>query len=395
MQKSLLILPLSLLFISLSSPVAAQVVKQVFIDNSKRMVNGGSPLPAGSLFYLTGGINEEITLVKAAIYRNEKSGSLVFSDQWTRHYSDEGQAFYIPVDHKLQSNSRYNIHLTYYKTIRGEELEGFREKLHTSLKAYVDAVTAATEKKFQLNGSVNENMSRLNAIIESAFTYYSSHREQKFEGFSDIVRLKLQQIKDVGLGNARYNVQQDSTQTREGQQQQYANQLKTELTDILQREADGYLVAGVRTKYDELVMRSYPTERTRSYLPVNVGYGAVYLGGKADALEYDAQPYVGISIPFGNPRINKYVGNASLSLGVFLADFKNKQGDKITGPFIAKPFYAGLGYKIFDFLKLNAGVVATSTERVDLNNFKTEKVTLRPFVGISAEFDVSIGGGSR
>jgi len=32
-------------------------------------------------------------------------------------------------------------------------------------------------------------------------------------------------------------------------------------------------------------------------------------------------------------------------------------------------------------------------ERVDLNNFKTEKVTLRPFVGVSAEFNVSIGSG--
>jgi hypothetical protein len=392
MKKNLLFTVLVILTMG-NLPASAQTVKQVFIDNSKGMVNQGAPLPAGSLFYLTGGINEDVTLVKAELFRNEKASSLVFSNQWKRHYSDEGQAFYIPVDYKLQPNSKYNVHLTYFKTIRGEELESFRRKIHTNLQAYVDAVTAATEKKVQLNGSVNENMSRLNSIMENAFTYYSSHREQKFGGFSDIVRLKLEQIKDAGLNNAKYNVQQDTTLTQDGQKQQYASQLKTELTNVLKAEADEYIAAGVRIKYDEITLKSYPTERTKSYLPVNVGYGAVYLGGDVDDLEYSARPYVGISIPFGNPKINRYVGNASFSLGVFLSDFKNKQGEKITGPIISRPFYAGLGYRIFDFLKLNAGVVATSMERVDLNNFKTEKVTLRPFVGVSAEFNVSIGSG--
>lgn len=392
MKKSLLALFFASVLTGIFSLANAQAVKQVFIDNSKGgLINQGTPLPAGSFFYLTGGINDDITLVKAELYHNDKKKSLIYSNEWNRHHADEGQTFYIPVDYKLQPNSSYNIHLTYYKTIRGEELGRFREKLHQNLQAYVDAATITTEKKIELNGSVNENMKRLNSIMQNAFTYYSSHRGQEFGGFSDMVRLKLQQIKDAGLKYAKYNVQQDTVLSQEGVKQQYASQLKTELTNILTSEADEYTAAGIRTKYDEITVKSYPSEKTKSYLPVNVGYGAVYLGGNWNALEYSAQPYVGISIPFGNPRINRYLGNASFSLGVFLRNFKDKQGAKITGPIINKPFYAGLGYKVFDFLKFNAGCVATSTERVDLNSFKTEKVKLRPFVGLSAEFNISIG----
>lgn len=392
MKKSLFTFVATFLITGIFSGATAQAIRQVFIDNSKGgMIDQGTPLPAGSFFYLTGGINDAITLVKAELYRNDKKKSLLYSNEWNRHYSDEGQTFYIPVDYKLQPNSSYNIHLTYYKTIRGEELNQFKEKLHQNLQSYVDAVTVTTEKRIELNGSVKENMSRLNSVMTNAFTYYTSHRDEAFGGFSDMVRLKLQQIKDADLKDAKYNVQPDTALSQEGLKQQYASQLKTELMTMLMSESDDYLASGIRTKYDELTVKSYPSEKTKSYLPVNVGYGAVYLGGNWNSLEYSAQPYVGISIPFANPRINRYLGNASFSIGVFLRDFKDKQGAKITGPIINKPFYAGLGYKVFDFLKFNAGLTATSTEKVDLNNFKTEKVKLRPFIGLSAEFNVSIG----
>ena len=110
MKKDLLFTLLVIIIMGML-PVSGQTVKQVFIDNSKGMINQGAPLPAGSLFYLTGSIDETITLVKAELFRNEKASSLVFSNQWKRHYSDEGQAFYIPVDYKLHPNSKYNIHL--------------------------------------------------------------------------------------------------------------------------------------------------------------------------------------------------------------------------------------------------------------------------------------------
>ncbi|MEJ7829707.1 MAG: hypothetical protein WKF91_15970, partial [Segetibacter sp.] len=72
MKRNLFALVFASIVTVMFSLVRAQAVKQVFIDNSKGgMVNQGSPLPAGSFFYLTGAINDDITLVKGELYRND------------------------------------------------------------------------------------------------------------------------------------------------------------------------------------------------------------------------------------------------------------------------------------------------------------------------------------
>ena len=383
---------LAVLLCILSQTVTSQTVKQVFVDNNKRLFNDGNPLPAEHYFQVTGGIPAEVSLIKFELYKNPGDKTPLYVDSWKRHFSDNGRTFYIPVDYKLQSNRTYSITMTYYETLRGDRLGAFRDKVHSNLRMYVEAVTTNTDAKIRLNGSVQENLRRLNNIMRDSYRYYESHHSEPFAGFSDIVSLKLQQLRDAGLENARFNIDSDSTLSNSAAAQQYSKQLQDQLIALLHTEADNYISTGVRMVYDQVNFKDYRTEKTKSFLPLNVGYGAVYLGGSFNDLEYDAQPYAGISIPLANPRFKRFLGNASVSFGVFIRDFEDKQGNRLTGPLINKPFYLGLGYKIFDFLKFNAGAVALSQDRLDLNNFKTEKVSIHPFGGVSAEFNIFFGG---
>src|SRR5690606_3709132 len=116
--------------------------------------------------------------------------------------------------------------------------------------------------------------------------------------------------------------------------------------------------------------------RTQTVLPLFIGYGGVYLGGNVDNLEYDSQPYAGFSIPFGRGN-GAWFSRTSFVLGVFINNFKDADDNTITGPVVDRPVFAGLGFRIYDFIHFNAGVVATSTAKQNLSNIKTENIDLQ------------------
>ena len=86
------------------------------------------------------------------------------------------------------------------------------------------------------------------------------------------------------------------------------------------------------------------------------------------------------------------MNNMSISTGFFLSgDIKNQLGEKISGPVLDRPIYVGLGYNFFRFIRLNAGGTFITTEQLGGQNAKS----FQPFVGVSAEFNLWLGIGSK
>ena len=54
-----------------------------------------------------------------------------------------------------------------------------------------------------------------------------------------------------------------------------------------------------------------------------------------------------------------------------------------TGPIFKVPAYAALGYRAFQFIRINAGVTV-------LENTAQSSVKVYPFIGISAELNLSL-----
>ncbi|EPR70816.1 hypothetical protein [Cyclobacterium qasimii] len=132
---------------------------------------------------------------------------------------------------------------------------------------------------------------------------------------------------------------------------------------------------------------NYPTDKKPHYLPINIGYAGTYFGGGFNDLEYGTSAFAGISLPLGNKNFTKFLGNASISTGVFFSNMTDGNQTEISGPLIGRPSYIGLGYSIFRILRFNAGAVLTSSSV----NSNLENVTLYPFVGFSAEFNIWLG----
>ncbi len=144
---------------------------------------------------------------------------------------------------------------------------------------------------------------------------------------------------------------------------------------------------------DEITTLDYPTENLMNTLAINAGYAGIYESGGVSDFKYYSGPFAGISFPLGNRVYNSnFLSNTSISAGVFLKNFETPELNKVSGPVIGLPIYASLGYRVLKFIRLQAG--ATLLEETDQIT-DSKSVYLKPFVGISIEFQMWIGLGSK
>jgi hypothetical protein len=138
-------------------------------------------------------------------------------------------------------------------------------------------------------------------------------------------------------------------------------------------------------------VNNYATEKGQFILPVNIGYGAIYNSGGFDSLSYGQSAYVGLSFPLGNSAFKSNIlSNSSISFGAYLSNFDDENGEEITGPFIGRPLFLGVGTRAFKLLRVNAGVTALQKNSSD-SNFDVSEIYLRPSINLSFELGVWIG----
>lgn len=369
--------------------------KTVTFDYADNDLNGNQPLPAEQYFLVKGPISPVINLISLSIMKNNRSGDTLYTAIWRRPIGNTSENVTIPVRYKLRGNDHYQLALTYYRSLSDSERVRFAQAIRRNLETYVESALNISVARVSLRSPTRRIVTDMNQIVYNAFTYYKNGLTGTFLGFSDLVKSKLSQIEDVRLRNARYNVSSATSENTAQLRQRYASRLQQQLIDACMNEVIPFINDQLFVVQDIRNYRDFPTEKTRTTLALNVGYGAVYLSGNWDDLYYYPAPYLGASFPLGNAHFNRFMGNASVSAGVFLRDFRDENDEKITGPVVGRPVYLGFGYRMLRFVRINAGWVATAREKSTLQDIRFEDVKLRPFVGLSAEFNLWLGTATR
>ncbi len=367
--------------------------KTVVIDPDTRRMNQGNLLPAQSYFDLQVPVNDEVGIIQVEIHKGRNNDNLIEKTSWSRPINFRSNLAEIPVDIQLKSNTSYTFDLVIYSMLNDSDKVHLKGIVHQNVSNYLNAAFETSSKGIATARKTDQTMSDLNDIVTRSLRDFRNLRDTEFEGFSDIVKLKLQQVDNARLSNAEFNIERevsDSLLSENSVKADYAGKLMEELQQIILSEVDNYLDTDFVKLYDKLVIRNQVTERTQTVLPLFIGYGAVYLNGNADDLEYDSQPYAGFSIPFGRGN-GAWFSRTSFILGVFINNFKDADNKVITGPVVDRPVFAGLGFRIYDFIHFNAGVVATSMEKQNFSNIRTENIDLKPFIGINAQFNLWLG----
>ena len=373
----------SILLLTFASVGWAQK-QTIRFDYERSSFNMDQPLPSEEHFFVSGEISEAVSMVEIIIKPGKRNRDFVlYQNRWKRSYNDTRQQFLLPVNYNLRGGTEYDILINYYRYVSPQELENLKEGLNSELEAYVDQSLVLSKKRIRLVKSVSAMVADMNAVVNSALSYYRSNQNVEFEGFSSIVQDKLRIV-------TRNPLRKD--QRNEAERSRQAEELKS----MVKAEVANLLNTGFSVLADSRKVDNYPTQRGKNTLTVHVGYGGVFLNDQVADLNTGSSGMAGLTLPLGKrafaPRL---MSNSAVILGFYFQDFDNDQGVKATGPIFGKPVYAGFGYKVYEFIRISGGVAFLQNEANGNNAIPTldidDGLYLRPFVGITA--DISFWAG--
>jgi hypothetical protein len=390
MQKNILLL----VFLLTVTLVQAQY-KPVTFDYNKSYFNEGNPLPAETYFMLQGEVPAEANLVSANVF-SEDGKKLLHKAIWKRAAGDRGNTFQIPVTYKLHSDDEYTIRINYFKEVDQSGTKEFKDQLYGYLDAYIDQTVQIEKNRIRLSEPVDRMVANLNEIVNRSSAYYDNKSNITFPGFSDMVKNSLKNIRNTSLSESKFSLFKRKDESNRDLKIKYAQEKINTLKELVKSETGTVLNTDLLAVYDSKNIENYSTEKVNKPLTINAGYGAVYFDGDLNNLSYDSAPYVGIAFPLGNRAFNsKFISRTTLSAGVFLGNFRNAADQRITGPVVGLPIYAAIGYPIFEFIRFNAGATLLQNASNSKDAFNFQQVTVRPFIGLSADINLWIGLGKN
>jgi hypothetical protein len=385
MKHKYLVLFAALLMIAPS--LRAQYETVVF-DYERSWFNDGRELPAESKMTFTSSINSSIELVELSFFRpkTNKEKAPLYRERWRRSYGNTAEVFTMPVNFKLRGNTDYDVVISYFRGVSDAEKENLSATFASFFDAYLLQSVVVSNDRIRLNRSRNQLLSDLNTIIQDGMVNYRHANGQDFPGFSDVIKGSIDNLNGVELPAGSLTTGEDMSPLR----QQISG-----VNSLLMTELDQYLNGDMMVMVDVREINDYGTEKTRGTIALNAGFGGVYLDGNLKKLSYDAAPYLGVSLPLGNKATgNAFWANTSLSVGAFVSNFENSEGDVVTGPIFGRPYYVGLGYSVFRFIRINAGATLLEEQgssSIGGGTASVSTVMVRPFLGVSAELELWLG----
>jgi len=365
--------------------------ESVVFDYSMSYFNNGQPLPSEKKIMFNGRTLDGAEMVKIALFKPGGKKPL-YEAKWRKNPGEDSDVYNVPFNYRLQAGREYDITIKQYKKLSSAELAKLESTLQEALHFLVEETIVKEDDEIELAVSESKFYNNLNQAVYDILDWYEVGSEWEFEGFSEATRIYINQIEK------EFDVQKRDTTAKStiALDSYYQNKV-SKLKQLLNREIQPVLDQQLFTTQEIDRVKDYPTEEIRGSLALNVGYGGVFLEGEVDDFSYDAAPYIGLSFPLSRRIYTApFLNNVSISLGAFVSNFEDELGNEITGPIFGRPYFLGLGYRLFRFIRINVGATAleekgSSTVNGGSVSIETSDVQIRPFVGISAEINLSVG----
>jgi hypothetical protein len=376
---------LLLLFIT---PVLAQY-KAVTFDYEKVVFGENQPLPAESHIMLQGEVETAIQIVEIDIFdhKGKENRLPLYTNKWKRSNSSDNKVFMLPINFRLKNNTEYDFKIKYYTGITGIEQKVLNKNIKNYLALYLEQVIIINRNNLSLKQSETQIMRSLNGIVYKGLQLHKNHLDMSFSGFSDLVKLKLQQIKKASLSKGKAIFQDKD---KDAAKIAYRDKLLLELETMLHTELDQYMDMSWYKLADVKYVDNYSTEKGKRTINLQAGFGGAYLSSSSQSLSLGAAPFAGFAFPLSQrPKNSKFLSNLSIIFGMFILDFEGPNNTRFSGPIFKRPTYVGASYKLFRFVHLNAGItfledISTAGQLAGIEN----NVFIRPFIGVSAQINL-------
>ncbi|MEN7550784.1 hypothetical protein AAG747_22880 [Rapidithrix thailandica] len=365
----------------------------VHFDMDKSNFEEGAPLPAASNFLIHGIIETQIVMVEILVLDKvgKENRPPLYSNLWKQPLYEQKREFYIPISYKLKGGAEYDFIINYYRKATSEEMDNLQQELYHSLDVFLEQNLELRKKKISLLSNGRTLVKQMNQIVWQGLSYYRNDKEVRFEGFSDLV------VEQINMLQKKDYSELMGEKTSATEKLNSANELIRQLQIRLRSEVAHLFNTELAVISFSKHIDNYPVEKVKTIVTLYGGYGGVMLKEKFDEEDTDAAFMLGLSLPLGNRAFHsKFWSNTSVLFGFFLEDFEGENGLVVSGPIIDKPITLGLGYRVFEFMRLSAGAVVLNNE--GSNNGQTHyntDVYVRPFVGFTMDVKLWVGLGKR
>ena len=345
-------------------------------DFAKNAFGDFEDLPSEENLLITGALPPNVELVEIAVFDDEidadtDEADILTTGQFTAAGTVGARAFEVPLNYPLTPGRSYTFRISYFAAVDSADRARLYRQVRQTLESYLNLNYTVDDGELELAQSPRRLRRELDAIARESLRRYRVTSPMAFEGFSDVVLQQIDQLDGapVGQGAPLRNLMQ---------------LLDGELRSMLNQD-----MVVLRT---ERVVPDVTAEDKPGYFSIVGGYGAAYYGGDLDDLDYGDGAFVGLGFPFSVRKVApRVLRNAEFSVGVFVNDFEI-DGRDFTGPIIGRPLFAGLDYKLFQFVRFNAGAVFLEEDDGDEDMFEniSTRVRVRPFVGLSAKLNLTL-----
>lgn len=384
---------LSLLIFQIVLNVQAQY-SNVRYDREKNYFNEGQELPFESYIMLNGEVPKEIELIEVSIHKSGRiDESALYSTIWRKANVDQS-VFNLPLNYKLRQNNLYGFRIGYYYRLTPEEKITLYNSIGSSVMTFIDQSIKIKGNEIEIVKGSKTLKTFLDEIVNQGLHFYRNDLSYKFPGFSEIIDLKLKDLEKMNLKENKYyqiKAKSDSTYDKKSENYKFFKSHLTEFKKMVDSELVAYINTLSYVVAEVKEIDKYKTQRGQFILPVNIGYGAIYNSGSFDELSYAGSPYVGLSFPLANSALKSNIlSKSSISVGAYINNFNNEDEMEISGPFVNRPLFIGVGSKALQFFRINAGATILQESNVS-STFSVEKLYLRPSININFELGLWIG----
>jgi hypothetical protein len=366
----------------------------VSYDIEKNYFNEGQPLPAEKSLMFTGVVPPSVDIIEINIFhfksRNDKNRLYVAS--WKDFDNNANASYNLAVNYPLRASEKYDFRIDFFQKTAAGAQEQLTDQIVKQIMAYLDANIRIKGNSIELTKSAKKMIKEMDAIVDIALKDYRTQHGSGFTGLSATLSQKLSNMESINFGQLAKDSSASTQQTnRKLTLAGYIEDLKSVVSADIRELMNSPWSKLMISRYVD----DYETEQKKGFFSLSLGYGGVYLNGQLEDLNYGSSPYAGLALPLSNSSIApEFLRNSSIVLGVFLQDFEDEQGNKISGMIVEKPIYLGLDYKLFEFVHFNAGAAFLEKTETLVNvggNDQVNKSSLiRPFIGLSARIDLSV-----
>lgn len=382
LQKSHIIILL------LCSHFAFAQYQTVEFDYEKSVFNNGQPLPAATYFEIRGQVSQVVTMVEVSIYRENgyPEKAPLYTKSWKRPFNGNTARFVIPINYNLRSSDQYDMAFMYFKKASEIEVKNLRTQLYAALDAYIDQNLTFDKKKIKILKDHGRMLQDMDEIVHSAMTYYRNPLDIDFRGFSDLVKDGIERVEDNRQN--KFLGRKSSEAENLAKKDALVKDLKTQIHN----EVDYLLNSGLMVLSDLRHVDNYKTEKTQNVFTLHGGYGGTYFNKDQKDDLFGRGFMAGITLPLGKKQFaSPFWSHTSLMLGVYFNDFQLADHVIATGPLIKTPYYLGVGYKFYQFLRISVGGTLLENEATQPGQEVSAKIYVRPYISLTADINLWLG----